>query len=127
MESIVHLDTHVVVWILTGEHARLSKKARQVLESQPLEFSPIVRLELAFLREVGKVDLDPDAALRELKRSMDAHEATHHFSTIVNAATKLDWTRDPFDRMIVGHATAADARLVTRDETIRSHFRGAIW
>ena len=127
MAAVTHLDTHVVVWILSGEHDRLSKDARKAIESHTLEVSPMVGVELAFLREVGKVDLDPDAALRELGRSIEAREAIHHFGAVTKAARRLEWTRDPFDRMIGGHAVAAGARLCTRDETIRAHFPRAIW
>lgn len=87
----------------------------------------MVGIELAFLREVGKVDLDPHTALRELSRSIDAREAIQRFGAVANAARRLDWTRDPFDRMIVGHAAAAGARLCTRDETIRAYFSKALW
>lgn len=127
MAPLTHLDTHVVVWILTGEHDRLSKRARQAVEAQPLEISPMVRLELAFLREVGKVDLDPDAAVRELTRSMDLHESTQDFAKVVRAAQKAEWTKDPFDRIIVGQALSAKAMLVTRDDTIRANYAKALW
>ena len=87
----------------------------------------MVGIELAFLREVGKVDLDPDKALRELSRSIDAREAIQHFGAVAKAARHIAWTRDPFDRMIVGHAAAAGARLCTSDETIRANFPKALW
>jgi PIN domain nuclease of toxin-antitoxin system len=37
------------------------------------------------------------------------------------------WTRDPFDRLLVGHALARGAPLLTKDRLIRRHFRQAIW
>ena len=49
------------------------------------------------------------------------------FHRVVAATAKLDWTRDPFDRLIVGQALADAARLVTRDRAIRGHYRGALW
>jgi len=43
-------------------------------------------------------------------------------------ALPLDWSRDPFDRIIVAQAIANhDAVLLTADAHIRSHYRRAVW
>jgi PIN domain nuclease of toxin-antitoxin system len=42
-------------------------------------------------------------------------------------ARSLFWTKDPFDRLIVAHALAADAILLTADGTIREHCPQASW
>lgn len=47
--------------------------------------------------------------------------------SIVAAASGLTWTRDPFDRLIVGHAQADEATLLTADRSIRQHCRFARW
>ena len=44
-----------------------------------------------------------------------------------NGAKSLDWTRDPFDRLIVGQARASRLGLITKDRQIRRHFDGAFW
>ena len=49
------------------------------------------------------------------------------FSIIMQHALELNWTRDPFDRLIVAQAMAAGAALVTADHLIREHFVGAVW
>jgi len=46
---------------------------------------------------------------------------------IVTSALELTWTLDPFDRIIVGHAAAANRPLLTKDRSIRCRFRVAIW
>lgn len=46
---------------------------------------------------------------------------------LVAAARGLQWTRDPFDRLIVGSALAQGAHLVTCDERILANYRLAIW
>jgi len=47
----------------------------------------------------------------------------------VEALICLDtrWTRDPFDRLIVGLAALAGSALLTKDRTIRKHYRKATW
>ncbi len=46
---------------------------------------------------------------------------------VVAHARAQTWTRDPFDRLIVGQAAAGDAQLVTRDAEIRAHYARAVW
>jgi PIN domain nuclease of toxin-antitoxin system len=35
--------------------------------------------------------------------------------------------RDPFDRLMVAHAAANRAALITRGEEIQRHYRRAVW
>ena len=46
---------------------------------------------------------------------------------MVEQALLQKWIRDPFDRLIVAHAAANDAPLITRDEKIRRHYKRAVW
>jgi PIN domain nuclease of toxin-antitoxin system len=49
------------------------------------------------------------------------------FRTVVEYALKEKWGRDPFDRLIVANAKAAEALLVTKDAKIRRHYSRVIW
>ena len=49
------------------------------------------------------------------------------FPAVIESALDLRWTRDPFDRMIVGQAVLAGSTLLTKDRAIRKHFRKATW
>jgi PIN domain nuclease of toxin-antitoxin system len=44
-------------------------------------------------------------------------------ATIVRHALPLDWTRDPFDRLLVAHSSARRVAFCTTDRGIRSHHR----
>jgi PIN domain nuclease of toxin-antitoxin system len=46
---------------------------------------------------------------------------------VIQAATGLSWTRDPFDRLISAHAIVTNSPLITADETIREHLALAVW
>ncbi len=127
MAALTHLDTHVVVWIAAGRHDRLSPSAVTAIESDDLGVSPLVRLELQYLVEAGRIDLDPGAALGELARSLGLREFSDGFGTVVDVALDLTWTRDPFDRLIAAHAVATEARLLTKDQTLLDHVPGAFW
>ena len=54
---MIHLDTHVVVWLYTGEIERLSDAAVEALEAEELIVSPMVQLELTFLHEIGRLSV----------------------------------------------------------------------
>jgi PIN domain nuclease of toxin-antitoxin system len=50
-----HLDTHVVVWLYQGEVGRFPGPVLELLESETLAISPIVLLEMAYLKEIGRL------------------------------------------------------------------------
>jgi len=65
-----YLDTHVTLWLYAGETARISKRAAVLINREALLASPIVLLELQYLREIGRLAAAPHAVVAELKRRM---------------------------------------------------------
>ncbi|MEI6438294.1 MAG: PIN domain-containing protein [Candidatus Omnitrophota bacterium] len=126
METL-YLDTHAAVWLYAGEVDRFPARARRRLEASSLVISPMVLLEIQFLREAGKVDIKPERFLREMKQDLDLALCQAAFTDIALAAVVLSWTRDPFDRLIVAQASAAEAPLLTRDKSILEHYSRAVW
>ncbi len=126
---MIHLDTHVAVWLYAGEHDRIPSDLRSRLEAEPIAVSPMVRLELAFLNEIGRLAHLPAQVLDELHRSLGVTaDATPFVDVISLAATaRLDFTRDPFDRIIAAQAMAARATLATKDATLLAHVEAAVW
>lgn len=118
--SALHLDTHVVVWLYAGEHHRLPGALRDRLASDSLRISPIVRLELSYLSEIGRLSAPSGRILDELQRSLGLEIDDSTFDSVVPIAESQGWTRDPFDRLIVAQALAARAPLATKDRTIRA-------
>jgi PIN domain nuclease of toxin-antitoxin system len=125
--TVIHLDTHVVVWLYAGDLVRLPAGARRRLEREELRISPVVALELEYLCEVGRIAEGASAVLPALARTLGLTQEEADFAAVVTAARALTWTRDPFDRLIVGHATMVGAPLLTKDRTIRKHYRHAVW
>jgi PIN domain nuclease of toxin-antitoxin system len=126
---LIHLDTHVAVWLAIRKPETLSSDARRVLErSRRLVISPFVLLEADRLAELGRRPIPPAAMLLSLLNEtwpLEISQTTA--SAIVDHATTFAWTRDPFDRLIVANAMADGARLVTADEKIRANFKDAVW
>jgi PIN domain nuclease of toxin-antitoxin system len=125
--EVVHLDTHVVCWLYEGRADLLSMAARETVERANLVTTPIVDLELQLLYEIGRILKGPQAVLTTLAREIGLRVATSAFSEVVTAARPLNWTRDPFDRLIVAGAMLAGAKLVTKDLLIRRHYSAALW
>jgi PIN domain nuclease of toxin-antitoxin system len=124
---VVHLDTHVLVWLAGRSAHRLSRAALGAIESADLRISPIVLLELQYLHGIGRTPVKPDAILLDLTGWLGLTVSDTPFATVVEHARGLDWTRDPFDRLIAASAIAEAATLVTADETIRRHLPGTVW
>lgn len=122
-----HLDTHVLVWLYADPKRVWPPKVLRLLETAPLRYAPMARLELQYLHEIGRLKVSPDVLLNALHEPLGLRECQQPFSQVVTHAQTLKWTRDVFDRMIVAQAMAAQASLISADATIAQHFDGSIW
>ena len=66
----MHLDTHVVVWLHTGQDSAFSRTARRLIDAEPLAVSPMVSLELDLLYEVGRTEGPAAVVLTSLERTI---------------------------------------------------------
>lgn len=121
------LDTHAAVFLWEGKVELFGAGSREILERSVLRISPMVRLEMQFLKEVGKLKVDPDQILGALGSDLGVTTTSDPLDALVPLAMPLSWTRDPFDRMIVATAMLHQAPLVTRDGRIHDYFPGAVW
>lgn len=127
MEALIYLDTHVVAWLYAGQVDRLSAPAIDLIESEALRISPMVVLELEYLREIGRSTVGGNTIVQSLSAQIDIRVCDLAFAAVTEAALDQRWTRDPFDRVIVGHAALAASPLVTKDESILRHYPHARW
>lgn len=124
---MIYLDTHVAVWLYAGELDRFSKAALRDIEEHDLMISPVVLLEIQYLREIKRLRTDAHVIADTLARSISLQVCDLAFDQVVLEALSLSWTRDPFDRIIVAQATARNAALLTKDESILAHYKKAFW
>lgn len=127
MARVIRLDTHAVVWLYTGEIERFTHEGRALLESEQLTVSPIVQLELTYLHEIGRLKVGGADILGDLESRVRMYIVNQPLLAVVQAAASLSWTRDPFDRLIVGDALAANCPLLTKDDSIHSKVPLAVW
>ena len=124
---MTYLDTHVVVWLYSGEKAKLSEAAAARVQNDDLFVSPAVILELEFLYEIRRANEPASKVIAQLAKDTGLRVCELTFAAVVEHAVSQKWVRDPFDRLIVAQALANDAPLVTKDDSIRRRYRRAVW
>jgi len=124
---MIHLDTHVLIWLYDGRLDLLPGSVRAALDEHDLVASPMTRLELDYLHEVGRLAVGGSPIVKDLGRRVGLRLSPAGFEDVVARAVGLSWTRDPFDRLIVGNAIADACPLLTADQSILRHFEEASW
>ena len=127
MASVIHLDTHAVVWLAAGELGRLAPFVPTLLQQRGCGISPMVRLELDYLHEIGRIKIPGKDIVQDLIAKIGLVIDSTPFADIVAEAAKLTWTRDPFDRLICATARVAGASLLSKDATILANEPSAFW
>ena len=124
---MIYLDTHVVVWLYARELSRFTGAGLASMEANELFISPMVSLELEYLRETGRIQAGSRMICDSLAQAVGLRVCDRPFADVVRLAIEQNWTRDPFDRMIVAQAKAAEAQLLTKDSMIRKQYNKAFW
>lgn len=124
---MIHLDTHVVLWLAQRAESKLGADARRMIARNERAVSPVVLLELELLHEIGRLKASPDDVLSAIRSRMTLAISRTPLIEIVERSRVLSWTRDPFDRLIVANAMADEAALATSDGHILDNFKNAVW
>ncbi len=102
------LDTHAIIWYLTGS-AELSLKARSIMETSRCFFSYVSLWEIAIKQAKGSLDFETD--IPRLKMVLEDEEFVYFPPTEYDAERikRLpDIHRDPFDRLLIAQAMEND-------------------
>lgn len=115
------LDTHFLIWLIVGsprldEHPWLDGY-------RPWGISPISLLEMQFLSELGRLELDGEGFLDRVANDSRFVLDEAPLIGLIRHALRLEWTRDPFDRLLAAHSASRRVPLCTVDRTIRSNHR----
>ena len=124
---MIVLDTHTLVWWVTGDPT-LSKKAKSVIEREQdggeIVVSAISAWEITILVEKARLVLSMDVG--SWLATVTEIEGVKFLPVDVEIASKSvllpgEFHKDPADRMIVATARKLAVPVVTKDEKIRSY------
>lgn len=125
---MIYLDTHAVIWLYERKLDKFTKSTLSLLDGKDLLLvSPAVKLELQYLYEIDRIIIPIEEMLVELKQKLGLSICDRSFHEIINKASFLNWTRDPFDRLIVASAALGDDLLISKDINIRNNYQHACW
>jgi PIN domain nuclease of toxin-antitoxin system len=113
------LDTHFLLWVVLGL-PRLDEF--EWLDGyRPWGVSPVSFLEVAFLSEVGRLEVRRGEFMEAVGRDPRFVVDEAPLGALVSHAVEMEWTRDPFDRLLAAHSRARRVPLCTLDRRIRAH------
>lgn len=113
------LDTHVLVWRFVESH-HMSKTLRPLFLKEENEFliPTVSLLEMQYLIEVGRIEVDMDQVLAALQEE-PAFQLVPYDEGVLLHSLRLTTTRDPFDRIILAHALATSTKIITQDHWMK--------
>lgn len=124
---MIYLDTHVVAWLYQGDLQQLPNNVLQLIDNHDIRISPMVQLELQYLYEIKRATEPAHRVIQHLQAALGLSICNTSFEQIIDYATTVTWTRDPFDRIIVSQAALNNTSLVTKDKILQQHYEFAIW
>ena len=126
-EIQIFIDAHACLWLFSNQLFRMSPMAMQTIENSILLISPISLLEIDLLHEIKRITVDGQTMLEALQKEISLQVALDSFIDITHAAKKLTWTRDPFDRLLVAHASLNHSPIITKDRLLHQHYKKCVW
>lgn len=113
------LDTHLLLWALSSPE-KLSKHARQRIESSEVYASAASIWEVSIKSALGKLEADPNEVLAGVEPA-----GFDHLSIVAGHAAKVAELppihKDPFDRLLVAQARFEPMILLTDDEVLGAY------
>ena len=125
---MIVLDTHILIWWITGDLTKLSENATfaisQELAGGEIIISSITAWEVAMLVAKDRIVISMD--LDEWLSTIEQIEAVKFYAVDNDIAVKSanlpgEFHKDPADRMIIATARKLGCSLVTADEKILNY------
>lgn len=124
---LIYLDTHIIVWLYAGLTDKLTDFSKTLINENDLYISAIVRLELQYLYEIKRITDQSDLIISDLSDRIGLKVCEKNFNLIISKSLTINWTRDPFDRIITANAQINNNILITKDQNILDNYIYAKW
>lgn len=124
------LDTHYVLWLLTGDER--SSHLVDMLSDQvnTVFFSSASIWEIAIKHAIGKIPIPPvEAYTFSIKQDLIELPITAEHTCLIDHLNKGSAAdhNDPFDNILVAQAKAEGAKLITADRHILLYGEPCVW
>jgi len=117
----VLLDTHFLIWV-TVDSPQI-RKFPWLGKYLPWMVSPISLIEIQFLAEIGRLQVTQPAFMDALWQDRRFVIDEPPMSALARRSFELEWTRDPFDRLLAAHSLVRNIPLCSVDRQIRQRHR----
>jgi PIN domain nuclease of toxin-antitoxin system len=125
---VLLLDTHVLIWSLSGDERRLGRRARALLTRAEargeLRVSALTLFEITALHTLGRLVLrqHPERWIRDALDLTGVRVAELSYDAAVDAGSiSRAALEDPIDRLLVATARQLDATFLTSDSKILNY------
>ena len=113
------LDTHVVLWQLSGERELSQSAIAAIAAADDLLFSVVSFAEIGIKAAVGKLVVPPDLQAKITDAGVRSLAlAAAHGLAVAQLPTHH---RDPFDRLLIAQAMTEGLTLVTADPNFAAY------
>lgn len=114
-------DTHAVIWVITSQFEKLGRRASQIFRDAErgrahIVVSVVSLFEMSLLNEKKRGPTLPIERIRQRINSSTSYSLVDLTGEAVSKAIEHPDLRDPFDRLIAGHALSLDYPLLTKDK-----------
>ena len=123
---MTYLDTNAVIWLYDGQLEKFSEKALTLIKKEEVKISPMVELEIEYLYKIDRITASAEEIINFIRFELAISYCDKPMRAVTNYAKHLQWTRDPFDRIITAQAALNSDYLITRDKTILKHYQHAV-
>lgn len=118
---MILLDTNAVIWMLADD-----RRAAPLLNTGVRLFlSPVSLLEIQFLVEGGRLK-EPVEGVFSLADDPRWDLDSPSSEVLFRTAADVNWTRDPFDRLLIAHARCRRLRFATGDRFLLERLPEAV-
>ena len=82
---------------------------------------------MQYLYEIKRISDKSDVIIADLSDRIDLKICEQNFNLIIDKSLTINWTRDPFDRIITANAHLNNKILITKDQNILDNYIYAKW
>lgn len=122
---MIFADTHVLVWLMSGDRRLPGEARKTLLADAKVAISAVTAWEYADLQKRGR--WGSAVTLKKLLQGLSLTIEPLPAETWELIDRLPDVHRDPIDRMLIAHAVIADATLATADKKMRRYPVKLLW